>query len=121
VFGIFKKFNVYAVGTTDNPIDSLEYHEKMARTEVKTRVLPCCRASDHDLEYAPFEAARGGGTGAEWEKQAAAVFDKVMSGGSADSREAELYKTYTLRRFRVRCNWAPRGGSSIAGTAWSSR
>jgi glucuronate isomerase len=146
VFGIFKKFNVYAVGTTDDPVDSLEYHEKMARTEVKTRVLPSfrpdraleigktgfaeyaaalgkaagkpvdslggmmaalasrvdyfdkrgCRASDHDLEYAPFEAARGGGTGDEWEKEAAAVFDKVMSGGSADSREAELYKTYTL-------------------------
>ncbi|MDR0495650.1 MAG: glucuronate isomerase [Treponema sp.] len=28
VFGIFKKFNVYAVGTTDDPADSLEWHEK---------------------------------------------------------------------------------------------
>jgi len=28
VFGIFKKFNVHAVGTTDDPADSLEWHEK---------------------------------------------------------------------------------------------
>ncbi len=26
VFGIFRKFNVYAVGTTDDPADSLEHH-----------------------------------------------------------------------------------------------
>src|SRR5215471_13748172 len=26
VFGIFKKFNVYAVGTTDDPADNLEWH-----------------------------------------------------------------------------------------------
>ena len=29
VFGIFKKLNVYAVGTTDDPADSLEWHEKV--------------------------------------------------------------------------------------------
>ena len=27
VKGIFKKFNVYGVGTTDDPVDSLEYHK----------------------------------------------------------------------------------------------
>jgi glucuronate isomerase len=147
VFGIFNKFNVYAVGTTDDPVDSLEYHEKLAKQgAVKTRVLPSfrpdkaleigragfaayaeelgrtagkavdsldgmmaalaervgyfdkhgCRASDHDLEYAPFEAASAGGTNADWEKEAAAVFDKVIAGGSADRREAELYKTFIL-------------------------
>jgi glucuronate isomerase len=147
VFGIFNKFNVYAVGTTDDPVDSLEYHEKLAKsTEVKTKVLPSfrpdkaleiakkgfadytaelgraagttvnslesmmsalatrvdyfdkhgCRVSDHDLEYAPFEAASGGGTDVGWKEEAAAVFDKVMSGGCAGSREAELYKTFML-------------------------
>ena len=34
-YGIFKKFNVYAVGTTDDPIDSLEYHAQI-RKEGKT-------------------------------------------------------------------------------------
>ncbi|MDR2343776.1 MAG: glucuronate isomerase [Spirochaetaceae bacterium] len=147
VFGIFNKFKVYAVGTTDDPIDSLEYHENIAKAgATKTKVLPSfrpdkaleigrkgfaayaaelgkaagkpvnslggmmaalasrvdyfdrhgCRASDHDLEYAPFEAASNGSVDADWENEASAVFDKVMSGGEADPREAELYKTFIL-------------------------
>ena len=123
VFGIFNKFKVYAVGTTDDPADSLEYHETVVKAgATKTKVLPSfrpdkaleigkagfsgyagelgkitgkpvnslgamlealaarvdyfdrhgCRASDHDLEYAPFEPAANGGTDAEWEKEAAA-------------------------------------------------
>jgi glucuronate isomerase len=147
VFGIFDKFKLYAVGTTDDPVDSLEYHESIAKSgATKTKVLPSfrpdraleigkkgfaeyaaglgaasgkpvnslggmmaalasrvdyfdkrgCRASDHDLEYMPFEAASNGGTDEGWEKEAAAIFDKVMAGGSASPREAELYKTYTL-------------------------
>jgi glucuronate isomerase len=31
VNGIFEKFRVYAVGTTDDPADSLEYHQAIAR------------------------------------------------------------------------------------------
>jgi len=42
VFGIFKKFNVYAVGTTDDPADSLEWHEK-AKNAAETLVLPSFR------------------------------------------------------------------------------
>jgi glucuronate isomerase len=42
VFGIFKKFNVYAVGTTDDPADSLEWHEK-AKNATETQVLPSFR------------------------------------------------------------------------------
>jgi glucuronate isomerase len=42
VFGIFKKFNVYAVGTTDDPADNLEWHEK-AKTATETLVLPSFR------------------------------------------------------------------------------
>ena len=30
VKGIFKKFNVYAAGTTDDPADSLKYHSAIA-------------------------------------------------------------------------------------------
>ena len=47
VFGIFKKFNVFAVGTTDDPMDTLEYHEKtrdlFTQKATETRVLPSFR------------------------------------------------------------------------------
>jgi len=42
VFGIFKKFKVFAVGTTDDPADSLEWHEK-AKKATETLVLPSFR------------------------------------------------------------------------------
>lgn len=42
VYGIFKKFKVYAVGTTDDPADTLEWHEK-ARGATETKVLPSFR------------------------------------------------------------------------------
>ncbi|MDR1253266.1 MAG: glucuronate isomerase [Treponema sp.] len=42
VFGIFKKFKVFAVGTTDDPADSLEWHQK-AKGATETRVLPSFR------------------------------------------------------------------------------
>ena len=43
-YGIFRKFNVYAVGTTDDPIDSLEHHiaiKKAGKTD--TKVIPSFR------------------------------------------------------------------------------
>lgn len=42
VFGIFKKFNVYAVGTTDDPADTLEYHIA-AKGKSPAKVLPSFR------------------------------------------------------------------------------
>ena len=42
VFGIFRKFNVFAVGTTDDPADTLEWHKK-AKGASKTLVLPSFR------------------------------------------------------------------------------
>ncbi|MDR2133701.1 MAG: glucuronate isomerase [Treponema sp.] len=42
VFGIFKKFKVYAVGTTDDPADSLEWHRKAAG-QTETKVIPSFR------------------------------------------------------------------------------
>ncbi|MDD4011564.1 MAG: glucuronate isomerase [Sphaerochaetaceae bacterium] len=41
-FGIFKKFNVYAVGTTDDPIDSLEHHIRV-KSRTETKVIPSFR------------------------------------------------------------------------------
>lgn len=44
VFGIMKKFNVYAVGTTDDPADDLKYH-KIIKDEGKcpAKVIPSYR------------------------------------------------------------------------------
>lgn len=48
VKGIFEKFNVHTVGTTDDPIDSLEYHKAIAEGTapigtITTRVIPSFR------------------------------------------------------------------------------
>ncbi|MDR1902856.1 MAG: glucuronate isomerase [Treponema sp.] len=44
VYGIFKKFKVYAVGTTDDPSDTLEWHEKIAAAgQSPARVIPSFR------------------------------------------------------------------------------
>ncbi|MDR0386841.1 MAG: glucuronate isomerase [Treponema sp.] len=48
VKGIFEKFKVYAVGTTDDPADSLEYHAAIAEGKapigsITTRVIPSYR------------------------------------------------------------------------------
>ena len=153
VYGIFKKFRVYAVGTTDDPADTLEWHSKVAAGKAtETQVLPSfrpdkafnidkegfveyiaklgsaagktiasladllevlrgrvdffdrlgCRASDHGLEYLPFEAASDGSSvsdgklSALWEKEAAEAFAKVISGGKADKRAMESYKTFVF-------------------------
>ncbi|MCL1932089.1 MAG: glucuronate isomerase [Treponema sp.] len=44
VFGIFKKFKVYGVGTTDDPADTLEWHATIkAQGGTPTKVLPTFR------------------------------------------------------------------------------
>ena len=43
-YGIFKKFNVYAVGTTDDPADTLEYHVTIKKAgKTATKVIPSFR------------------------------------------------------------------------------
>ncbi|MDR2470814.1 MAG: glucuronate isomerase, partial [Treponema sp.] len=42
VFGIFRQFAVFAAGTTDDPADTLEWHEKV-RGLTETKVLPSFR------------------------------------------------------------------------------
>lgn len=41
--GILQKFDVVALCTTDDPADSLQYHEQIASSTLKTRVFPCFR------------------------------------------------------------------------------
>ncbi|MDR1970854.1 MAG: glucuronate isomerase [Treponema sp.] len=66
--GIFKKFKVYAVGTTDDPADSLEWHEKIRREgKTSAKVLPSFRP-DRALniekpDFAPYIAALGKAAG----------------------------------------------------------
>lgn len=44
VWGIMKKFNVYAVGTTDDPADSLEWHIKIKKDgKCPAKVIPSYR------------------------------------------------------------------------------
>jgi len=41
--GLLKKMNVEVVGTTDDPIDSLEYHQKIRKDAIPTLILPSFR------------------------------------------------------------------------------
>jgi glucuronate isomerase len=41
--GILRRFNVELVGTTDDPADSLEWHERIAAAGLTTRVVPTFR------------------------------------------------------------------------------
>lgn len=41
-YGIFRKFGVYAVGTTDDPVDDLAFH-RAAKGRTETRVMPSFR------------------------------------------------------------------------------
>jgi glucuronate isomerase len=41
--GILKKFNIVALCTTDDPVDTLEHHKKIAADGVATRVCPTFR------------------------------------------------------------------------------
>ena len=43
VHGILRKFNVHTIGTTDDPVDSLEFHAQIASSRLTTRVVPTFR------------------------------------------------------------------------------
>jgi glucuronate isomerase len=68
VLGIFKKFKVYALGTTDDPADSLEWHDAIRRQgKTATKVLPSFRP-DRALniekpDFAAYIAALGKAAG----------------------------------------------------------
>ncbi len=125
---LIKRSNVEIICTTDDPADTLEYHEALA--SFSTKILPTfrpdkaveigketfipyinsigiktygeleawirdriayfnahgCRLSDHALEYVPFA-----------EGDAAAAFDKRMSGGELTREEIDAFKTAMLK------------------------
>ncbi|QQO10820.1 glucuronate isomerase [Breznakiella homolactica] len=140
VKGIFEKFNVYAVGTTDDPADTLEYHRAIAAGTapigtIGTRVIPSfrpdkalnidlpsfkeytgqlsaasgitinsfdsvkqaienrlmyfiehgCRASDHALEYPPFQAVS--------DTEVDTIVKKALKGEAISPKESDAYKT----------------------------
>ncbi|TCW62464.1 glucuronate isomerase [Treponema sp. J25] len=147
VYGIFKKFRVYAVGTTDDPADDLAWHDEIRRSgKTMTKVLPSfrpdkalnihlpgfadyiqklgsvagrsirtladllqvleeriryfdergCRASDHALEYPPFELASDGHAGAGWEAEVQQIFVRALEGASLSREESDRYRTFVL-------------------------
>ncbi|MCX7949824.1 MAG: glucuronate isomerase, partial [Treponemataceae bacterium] len=147
VYGIFKKFRVYAVGTTDDPADDLAWHDEIRRSgKTSTRVLPSfrpdralnihlpgfadyiqklgsvagrsirtladllqvleeriryfdergCRASDHALEYPPFELASDGHAGTGWETEVQQIFVRALEGASLSREESDRYRTFVL-------------------------
>jgi glucuronate isomerase len=72
VFGIFKKFNVFAVGTTDDPADSLEWHKKVrTQSGTQTKVLPSFRPDGilniEKPDFAAYMAKLGKSAGANIE------------------------------------------------------
>jgi len=138
--GLIRKANVALIGTTDDPIDSLEWHEKIANdTTISCKVCPSyrpdkavnihkdgflaymaqlaaavgkeklanmqdvldalvnrieyfhskgCRASDHGLDYVPFQNYTV--------EQADAVYQKALRGEALSTEEVEGYQTVIL-------------------------
>ena len=129
---LIKNSNVAVVCTTDDPLDSLEYHKAIRESDFSVKVLPAyrpdkvvnihkdtflpyiaqtgvktyaelkawlvstidhfhangCRLSDHGLDFIPYAVG-----------DAAAVFEKVLAGGTPTQEETEIYMTDLLRLF----------------------
>ncbi len=138
--GLIRKANVAFIGTTDDPIDSLEYHDKIAADKTMTTIVgPSyrpdkavnihkdgwhaymaqlarsvgkeslatmqdvldalisrleffkdhgCRASDHGLDYVPFQPYTV--------EQADAVYQKALRGEGLTTEEIDGYQTVIL-------------------------
>ena len=54
VHGILSEFNVHTIGTTDDPVDSLEYHKKIAFSSLPTHIYPTFRPDAALRVDAPF-------------------------------------------------------------------
>ena len=139
--GLIRKANVAMIGTTDDPIDSLQWHEKIAADDsISCKVCPSyrpdkavnihkagwkdymqslaasvgktsldtmtdvldaltqrleyfhargCKASDHGLDYVPYQDYSI--------DQANAVYQKALAGTALTVEEVEGYQTVLLR------------------------
>ena len=100
VRGLIKQSNVAFIGTTDDPIDSLEWHEKIAADpSIEVKVCPSYRPdkaininkegfAEYGLDYIPFRPATA--------EEVDAVYKKVMAGEAITVEEAEKYQTAVL-------------------------
>jgi glucuronate isomerase len=97
VYEIFDKFKVYAVGTTDDPADNLEWHQKIAATkQTATLVLPSWRP-DRALniekpDFAEYIAKLGtaaGRTIANLDDLLAALKDRLLFFDKAGCRASD--------------------------------
>jgi len=129
-----EKANVKAIITTDDPLDTLEWHAKIKEDKTfNTKVLPAfrpdniinienpnfktyiqklgcahieelknkieekinyfaahgCVASDHGLEYIPFEEAAA--------EEVSTILDRALAGQKLSKLEIDKYKTYILQ------------------------
>jgi glucuronate isomerase len=76
VYGIFKKFKVYGVGTTDDPADTLEWHEKIQKAgETETKVFPSFRPDSAIAIQAPGFKAYLARLGKAWGKAIGSLDD----------------------------------------------
>lgn len=150
VCGIINNSNVAMIGTTDDPVDTLVWHEKIGKANFcNARVVPSfrpdkavniekpefaeyigklaessgisissfsdvkkaleirldyfcshgCRASDHGLDFVPYEKAS--------DSEIEVIFNKAISGGEISKKETEKYKTAIL--LFLACEYAKRG------------
>ena len=79
VWDIFKKFKIELIGTTDDPIDSLEYHKIIAENKELPRVLPTFRPSQVlDIEKINFtDYINRLGNISSWDSLLAVLSEKI--------------------------------------------
>ncbi|MDR0877377.1 MAG: glucuronate isomerase [Treponema sp.] len=130
VYGIFKKFRVYGVGTTDDPADTLEWHDK-TRTGGKTEtlVLPSFRP-DRVLniekpDFVEYIAKLGASAGKNIQnledlldalRNRIAFFDKMGCCISDHGLESIPFETASSDTSTAGYAWA--GGSPINEALW---
>ena len=89
VRGIFDKFKIYAVGTTDDPVDSLEYHRAIAEGsasigKTETKVIPSFRPDRvlelNAVDFASYidELAEASGTEIKTHEDALSALEKRL-------------------------------------------
>ncbi len=115
VKGIFEKMNIYAVGTTDDPIDSLEHHRAIAGGsapigEIKTKVIPTFRPDKaleiNDLHFIEYieSLSRASGINIKTPDDVLAALEKrldfFISTGCRASDHALEYPPYVETSFK---------------------
>ena len=83
--GLIERSGVEVICTTDDPIDTLEYHEAIAKSGFKTRVLPTFRPDKtvniHKETFIPYITATGAKTLPELKAWLTASLDRFEAQG----------------------------------------